>query len=457
MKKVLSLFVLAVIGFFLFSHIDVQAQELNAKCWTEVQCKTEFERRVTENGGNAEWDASKYFGLKPDSCPVQHGYCYPPNLEISLLVPLGETRSVAGLGDYVQALTRVLIGFISLSISVMIMVAGLMWMTARGDAGAIKKATSLASKGFFSLIIVLSSVTILQLIDPDLVNLNPLRTPLIKPVNYIDSSVSCESLLSQYKDLGLQVSPGSGNCGTKGQVDLSQLEDGVQVTGLEDGAECLFNGSATDCKGFKSCVQGANNGDFQCVSCGQALDDTGLTATSGLCSSFGASAELAENEIYQCRYIPPDSLISGFLESSGIANSGFCLEIHNGTEARPTISCERMKQAASGLEDPCSVYEDLKLNSTTTWTGAGTWKGELGEFVKGGTRGISILGGYCGGDICGVSPSGCKLSDKTTIYKEEETLITPEREISRVTEYSCISSDKPNPPDEVIIEEAENI
>lgn len=416
MRKVFGLICLTFIFAVLFSGLPAKAQDFDSRCWTETQCKAEFERRIAEDGGNSTWDASKYFKINTEYCPVQHGFCYPPNLEIDLLIPLGETRSVAGLGDYIQALYRVLIAFISLIIVVSLMVAGLIWMTARGDSGTIKKATDLAGKSFFSLLIVLFSVTLLQLIDPELINLNPLRTPLVKQINYIDSSVSCEALIDSYGTSGLRVNPGSGNCGVKGKVDLSQFDESKGVVGLEDGAECIFSGSKTDCKDFKSCVQDSE-GDYKCVSCGQALDNTGLSASSSLCSSFGASATLAPGEFYECRYIPPNGLVSGFIETLNIKNTSFCLEIHNGTEARPTINCQAMKRDASNsnLSDGCQVYQGLKLNSTATWTGAGTWKGELGNFAKGGGSGADILGEFCNNDICEVSTNGCMVQTRPVV------------------------------------------
>lgn len=160
----------------------------NPKCWELAACEQYFNELSVSRGVNTVFDEKvhfsfRYTGLNPE-CPVDQGYCYSPGIVSNLSIPIMGVSQVAGLGGYIPVLFNYLLLITSIASVITISVAGLVWMTARGNTSKVDTAKKMMVKSLLSLIILLFSYTFLTFIDPNLVNLNPLRIPMINQVDY---------------------------------------------------------------------------------------------------------------------------------------------------------------------------------------------------------------------------------------------------------------------------------
>lgn len=184
-----------------FSAIPVQACEGIVSCTCSVDPgnpasdkKVDFDGKTTEqmtqicndfcaNKEGAEETTS--FTLTCDGATLSTGRVLvpegqpdiaynPPNLSIQIpglnkFEPTrreGEYVVTTYLAQYVNALIGLIITFAALLSVIMMMVAGLSWMTARGNAAQAKTAQKLMGKSIFSILLVLFIVVIARLIDP---------------------------------------------------------------------------------------------------------------------------------------------------------------------------------------------------------------------------------------------------------------------------------------------------
>ncbi len=94
----------------------------------------------------------------------------------------GEAISSNFIGVYVNAAYQILIVITSVIAVIIIMIAGLMWMLARGDSAQTGRAKALLGKAIMSIVVVLLIVAIAELIDPRLTRFESLN------LRYIESS-----------------------------------------------------------------------------------------------------------------------------------------------------------------------------------------------------------------------------------------------------------------------------
>ncbi len=92
------------------------------------------------------------------------------------------------LGLYIRGLFVVMVWTVSVLAVVMIIYGGIKWVAAAGDAGRINDAKDVVMNSVIGLVIALTSVVLLQIINPQLINLTDL-TNLVKPVNKCSLSV----------------------------------------------------------------------------------------------------------------------------------------------------------------------------------------------------------------------------------------------------------------------------
>lgn len=144
---------------------------LNQFCFTEAECKGE-PYRGTISGEQPEC-------LRQDSRYLEAGYkyyCYAPSKPYRLQVPLLGAK-VGSLEEYVSRVFQWLVGVVGVVAGIMIVWAGVKWLTAAGSPDRISDARKKIADAAVGLILVLSSYLILQTINPALVRLQvpPLR------------------------------------------------------------------------------------------------------------------------------------------------------------------------------------------------------------------------------------------------------------------------------------------
>lgn len=103
-----------------------------------------------------------------------------PTVQFSNITKNGQQLGIPFLAEYIAGVYKYAVAVVSIIAVVMIMVGGLRWMTAGGNASAISSAKEMISGAVIGLILLLGSYTVLYTINPDLVNFKALQVKLIQ-------------------------------------------------------------------------------------------------------------------------------------------------------------------------------------------------------------------------------------------------------------------------------------
>ncbi len=141
----------------------------------------------------------------------------------TLQVPIGETslmefneNSTAPIADYIKTIYKYAIGSVGILAAVMLMVGGVIWLTAGGSAGRVALAKDFIASSLTGLVLVLCSYLILYQINPDLVNL---KTSKIKPIEEIEEKESGTMISYTGCDWSASVTCPEGKTKVDGQCD----------------------------------------------------------------------------------------------------------------------------------------------------------------------------------------------------------------------------------------------
>lgn len=95
---------------------------------------------------------------------------YADNPIVQLEVPIGETVQVSGIAEYVQVFYRFAVAAVAIIAAVLMMYAGITWLTAAGNSTKIGEAKERIWAALSGLILAMLSYAILQTLNPALVN-----------------------------------------------------------------------------------------------------------------------------------------------------------------------------------------------------------------------------------------------------------------------------------------------
>lgn len=102
---------------------------------------------------------------------------------------------VKWIGQYVIGLYKYAIGVVGILAAVVLMVGGIIWLTAGGSAGRIGEAKSWIGSALAGLVIALTSYLILYQINPNLVSFKPIQVQMAKvvttPTPAADTGIGC--------------------------------------------------------------------------------------------------------------------------------------------------------------------------------------------------------------------------------------------------------------------------
>jgi len=143
-----------------------QAIEYAKDCVTESDCPTD---KTT-------------FRTEPSLCPAGKGYCYAKAEMIPLNVHVGRMTEVQNIGAYISNFYTFGIGVAMLLAVVMMMIGGVRYLVAGGDASAVTKAKGNISDAIMGLVLALGSYLILNTINPQILKLTVGDIRYIKPV-----------------------------------------------------------------------------------------------------------------------------------------------------------------------------------------------------------------------------------------------------------------------------------
>jgi hypothetical protein len=115
-----------------------------------------------------------------------------PNLTFTKTSVDGGYVSLPWLADYIAATYKYGVGIVSFIAIIMIMVGGLRWTTAGGNASAVTSAKQMISGAVIGMILALGSYLILYSVNPDLVSFKNLQIKLVgrQELDLLDRSIA---------------------------------------------------------------------------------------------------------------------------------------------------------------------------------------------------------------------------------------------------------------------------
>jgi hypothetical protein len=284
-------------------------------CWTEEDCTSEM---VTTDSGEVPSD----WGGQTSNCIAGKGYCYNPpgtvnpytgnSATATLGVQIGSLERPTDLVEYIKTVYNFMLPVGGLLAVLMFMIAGLQWMTARGNASAVSAAKERMGTAAFGLVLLFSAYAIAMLIDPSLVSFDIFRAPKVQTVIFLEGGGTCTALAAND---GITVNPSEGVCGEEGTV-MSIDEDAVggSVIGVAEGDTCSFSACESlfgKILEHERCAS-LGSGEYECIRCNEVNSDifggTSLSPGERLCGSLvieDAAAE-ADGLKHYCEYVSTD-------------------------------------------------------------------------------------------------------------------------------------------------------
>lgn len=119
------------------------------------------------------------------TCPSverKWGYCFPPNVETTLQIPIGGAKDVADVGQYIKIVYLFLLGIGGLVGAIVLIHAGFLWLASGGNAASVERAKKHIQDAAIGLLLLFGSYTILSAINPDLVKLRVPKAHLLRNV-----------------------------------------------------------------------------------------------------------------------------------------------------------------------------------------------------------------------------------------------------------------------------------
>ena len=196
------LFLPILVFSFLISAAPLLAQttEASAQCWSKSDC--------VKKTGNCQ----ACFELQNTFCGENRGFCYAKPVPATLEISLGGLSEVTDPAQYISQLYQWSISVTGILAGIMIMIGGLLYLTAGGSPERVSNAKSYISNALIGLILALSSYFLLQTVNPALLNLRFPKVPLVAPA--IAFTQFCEDL----EEAGIEVATEGGGkmCGDLG-------------------------------------------------------------------------------------------------------------------------------------------------------------------------------------------------------------------------------------------------
>lgn len=114
----------------------------------------------------------------------------------------GKVKScqIPWIGEYVAGVYKYAIGIVGILAAVVLMIGGVVWITAGGNATRVGEAKAWIGASLTGLVIALASYTILYQINPSLVNFNPLKIDVVQPLEDLTKkyqSMDCSSITKE--------------------------------------------------------------------------------------------------------------------------------------------------------------------------------------------------------------------------------------------------------------------
>lgn len=389
-------------------------------CWTRRECESSQVVLPDGTTGYSSW-ATK----RTTQCPSaqfsdsgeEERYCYNPPIPVNLNVAIntlsGDPQVTYGLGEYIDAMYRLLIPAAAIIAVVLLMISGLQYMMAGGRQEAIAKAKDRMQKTVIGLVLILLAYSIAYLIDPGLTSFDALRVPRVRPVLFIDPNSSCETL-SQYFRIDPEGSASDQQCGDKGELIEKIVEE--DIPGFEEGDTCNYT-ACDEGRAYRCVSGGGSSNDLFCARCADSYNDAGGGSnpdapppTPQTCAQYETpppGQPVGSREQFLCEYenFGGDECIEIVYPANTSATSFDCQALENDAAQQGTVSCRAYDLI--GLLRTAAIYGDYRVDSIDDFYSS------EGAFE---IPGPGLLQDICTSDPCGFAPPGesCIVSSSLT-------------------------------------------
>lgn len=320
-------------------------------------------------------EAASGAGTATESAP-------PKPIETKLTVAINGLTQTANLALYLSTLYTYGLQIVGMLAVFMIILGGIKYLTAGGDASRTKSAKDNMTNATIGLVLALATYLILNTINPDLLKFKPISPPPISRA-VIQSANWCEDLDARYT-----VDPAMGTCGSQGKVTAVQA--GTKV--IND--SCDFKKCPNK---NQTCSKNPLSGNkFECHSCEEydlnALEKISLGAFSLSSISDATCATLGGKN---CVFVSDKAL--GIRQGCAKVAVPSCANVHK---------CEDYAREAKLFVG--SETEDLRYERECWPPQATTMTGFFQLCLN--AKPSAHLAGICGDDPCGVAKDtgGCQ-------------------------------------------------
>ncbi len=189
-KKII---VVALVLFSLFPSSPASAQgdaasqipSLNPFCWRRAEC----DKMIKQFGTEDNEDAFVTSGVAPceggvKGSPEEWGRCLPAGKSVTE-ISFGGQNKFSHIGEFILLMYKYLVTVASILAVIMIILAGVQWVTSGGNSERISSAKKRIGGAIIGLFIAYMSYFILNTINPALVNLRLPQVWLIKPQHLV--------------------------------------------------------------------------------------------------------------------------------------------------------------------------------------------------------------------------------------------------------------------------------
>lgn len=168
------------------TDVSKDIAELNIYCWHRIDCHNFRKQFLTDNPSDAELEKGFVSDISTAPCNTgtgdeQWGRCLPGGVTKTEISFGGQDR-FSNIGEFIILMYKYLLTVASIVAVVMIIIAGMQWVTSGGNSEAISSAKKRISGAIIGLFIAYMSYFILNTINPAMVNLRLPQVWLTRPI-----------------------------------------------------------------------------------------------------------------------------------------------------------------------------------------------------------------------------------------------------------------------------------
>lgn len=240
------------------------APSFNPICWRKDDCIATRAQILQQEVKGAKADAAGW--LQEDPCTGDWGKCLPSGITVTEIA-FGGKKEFANLGDFLKTNFDLAIAVAGILAVIMIIIAGVQWVTSGGNSEMITSAKKRIGGALTGLLIAYLSYTILNTINPALVNLRLPQNFLVRPFKIAPEY--CRDIPADSKPLFAEAAKKDEKVDPKKMLDKNlkmvsttpdQMSCGTKYF-IEGGGGATCMGSFCGVNSGKSCLPFTTNGD----------------------------------------------------------------------------------------------------------------------------------------------------------------------------------------------------